>query len=60
MGTCGCCTVIIDGKPILSCLTLAAQVEDKEIIRALTALIPEFSRPDAPATVISLRGGSDS
>ncbi|MCZ6690827.1 MAG: (2Fe-2S)-binding protein [Planctomycetota bacterium] len=31
MGTCGCCTVIIEGKPILSCLTLAAQVEDKKI-----------------------------
>ncbi len=25
MGTCGCCTVIIDGQAQLSCLTLAAQ-----------------------------------
>ena len=31
MGTCGCCTVIIDDRPILSCLTLAAQVEGREI-----------------------------
>lgn len=31
MGTCGCCTVEIDGRPILSCLTLAGQVEGKEI-----------------------------
>ncbi len=31
MGTCGCCTVLLDGKPILSCLTLAAEVEGREI-----------------------------
>ena len=27
MGTCGCCTVHIDGRPWLACLTLAAEVE---------------------------------
>ncbi|HJL64314.1 MAG TPA: 2Fe-2S iron-sulfur cluster-binding protein, partial [Candidatus Thalassarchaeaceae archaeon] len=26
LGTCGCCTVLVDGKPRLSCLTLAAEV----------------------------------
>lgn len=31
LGTCGCCTVQIDGEPVLSCLTLAAEVEDREI-----------------------------
>lgn len=31
MGTCGCCTVIVEGRPVLSCLTLAGQVEGKEI-----------------------------
>ena len=31
MGTCGCCTVVVDGESRLSCLTLAAQVEGKEI-----------------------------
>jgi len=31
MGTCGCCTVIIDGKPVLSCLTLALDAEGKAI-----------------------------
>jgi aerobic-type carbon monoxide dehydrogenase small subunit (CoxS/CutS family) len=31
MGTCGCCTVLIDGRALLSCLTLAAEAEDKEI-----------------------------
>lgn len=31
MGTCGCCTVIVDGKPRLSCLTLALEMEGKPI-----------------------------
>ena len=32
LGTCGCCTVMIDGVPKLSCLTLAGQVQGAEII----------------------------
>ena len=32
LGTCGCCTVMIDGEPRLSCLCLAGQVSDTEII----------------------------
>jgi aerobic-type carbon monoxide dehydrogenase small subunit (CoxS/CutS family) len=31
LGTCGCCTVLIDGRPTLSCLTLAALVDGKAI-----------------------------
>lgn len=31
LGTCGACTVLIDGKPWLSCLTLAAAVQGKKI-----------------------------
>jgi len=31
MGTCGCCTVLIDGIPKLSCLTLAKEVNGSEI-----------------------------
>ena len=31
MGTCGCCTVILDGRPVLSCLTLALQAEGSDV-----------------------------
>ena len=31
LGTCGCCTVQVDGEPILSCLTLACEMEGKNI-----------------------------
>jgi carbon-monoxide dehydrogenase small subunit len=31
MGTCGCCTVLIDGEARLSCLTLAATAVGREV-----------------------------
>lgn len=31
MGTCGACTVLIDNKPILACLTLAVACQGREI-----------------------------
>jgi carbon-monoxide dehydrogenase small subunit len=31
-GACGTCTVLLDGKPVRSCLTLAVEVQDKEIV----------------------------
>jgi carbon-monoxide dehydrogenase small subunit len=31
-GACGTCTVLVDGKPVRSCLTLAVEVQDKEIV----------------------------
>jgi len=32
LGACGACTVLIDGKPQLSCLTLATAVQGKKIL----------------------------
>ncbi len=31
LGTCGCCAVLLDGRPTLSCLTLARLAEGREV-----------------------------
>ena len=31
-GECGACTILMDGKPVLACMMLAMQAEDKEIL----------------------------
>jgi xanthine dehydrogenase YagT iron-sulfur-binding subunit len=31
-GACGACTVLVDGKRVLSCLTLAAQCDGREVL----------------------------
>lgn len=31
LGTCGCCTVLVDGRPTLSCLTLARLTDGRTI-----------------------------
>jgi carbon-monoxide dehydrogenase small subunit len=30
-GECGCCTVLLDGEPVLACLTLALEAEGHEV-----------------------------
>src|SRR5579862_4820597 len=31
LGECGCCTVLVDGKPVLSCLALGVAMEGHEV-----------------------------
>ncbi|MBZ9643282.1 (2Fe-2S)-binding protein [Streptomyces sp. PSKA30] len=54
-GACGACTVLVDGKRVVSCLALAAQYEDREIttVESLSAggelhpMQAAFARHDA-------------
>ena len=31
-GDCGACTVLLEGRPVLSCITLAGEVGDREVV----------------------------
>ncbi len=42
-GACGVCTVLVDGRRVLACLTLAVQVEGREV-----TTIEGVGTPDAP------------
>lgn len=42
-GDCGACTVLVDDKPVLSCLTLAATAQDHEVV-TIEGLLPAHRR----------------
>lgn len=46
-GVCGACTVLVDGTPVRSCLTLAVQCEGAEL-----RTVEGLTRPDAPLTPV--------
>ncbi|WP_456379374.1 (2Fe-2S)-binding protein [Thiolapillus sp.] len=44
MGACGSCTVLLDGEPIRSCITVLADAQDKEIL-TIEGLSKDNSHP---------------
>lgn len=50
-GTCGSCTVLMDGKPVYACSTLAIEAEGKQIVTAEGLGTPEQLHPVQQAFV---------
>jgi xanthine dehydrogenase iron-sulfur cluster and FAD-binding subunit A len=50
-GVCGCCTVLIDGTAVRSCLTLAAQAEGKEV-----RTVESLAAPDGTLNTLQVHG----
>ena len=44
---CGLCTVLMDGRPVLSCSTLAARIEGKKIVTFM--INPGLQKPHCSA-----------
>ncbi len=56
LGECGTCTVLLDGQPVLSCVTLARQVDGREVttIEGLS----DGPNPDALQTAFAELGAA--
>jgi xanthine dehydrogenase YagT iron-sulfur-binding subunit len=50
-GTCGACTVMLDGKPIYSCTMFAVEAQDHEI-KTAEALVAEGKLDTVPASFV--------
>jgi carbon-monoxide dehydrogenase small subunit len=53
VGECGACTVLVDGSPLLACLTLAAEVDGREV----TTIESDDARMRALADAFVEEGG---
>src|SRR5579863_4716710 len=42
-GTCGCCTVLVDGRPVMACLRKPEQMEGHEVT-TFEGIEPEMNR----------------
>ncbi len=51
MGSCGGCAVLVDGRPLLSCLTLAATVEGRDVQTIESVGTPNHLHPVQKALV---------
>jgi carbon-monoxide dehydrogenase small subunit len=57
MGTCGCCTVHVDGVPTLSCLTLTLSAEGRDV-RTIEDIAPLGTELHAVQRAFHEKGGS--
>jgi aerobic-type carbon monoxide dehydrogenase small subunit (CoxS/CutS family) len=55
-GDCGACTVLVEGEPVLACITLALACEDREV-RTVEGLADE-GRPHPLQQALDLTGGA--
>ncbi len=54
-GECGSCTVLLDGKPILSCILMVSDVRDKEVLTIEG--LPQGGEPHPIQVEMTARGG---